>query len=208
MSWMRDDKKLWRDKEQGGRGTHTQTGRVGFQAHRGDRFANKKEHNLSLGSCSPVLSVCVCVETVFHLLQQTGQESFAALSSSCLLSEDVRLCVLCFAIKTLLPALVRSPPAQLCFFGCHPHSSATAASIHSTGPFLFPIVPLPLFVSLNSFIYLLSVTFLEWVKYLNPRTEPTHKQLNIGVLGSIKAVLHNYYDGTLIYNKENCDSCL
>lgn len=91
--YMRVDKQCRRDKEQGGRHTRHKPS-AAFHTHRGDQFANKKGHLLSPGSCLPVC-VCVCVsaETVVHLLQQTGQESFAV---SCLLSEDVSLCVLCY----------------------------------------------------------------------------------------------------------------
>lgn len=69
-----------------------------FRVHRGDGLANNKEQNLSLGSCLPAPGVCARVETVVHLLQQAGEKSFAVLSL-CLLSEDVRLCVLCYKLR-------------------------------------------------------------------------------------------------------------
>lgn len=57
---MRVDKKCWGDKEQGGH-TPTQTECCLLHTHGGDRFANKKGHLLSPGSCLPAcVFACGC----------------------------------------------------------------------------------------------------------------------------------------------------
>lgn len=117
---MRVDKKCRRDKGRGGRcgraHAHlekTQSVSAAFRVHRGDGLANNKEQNLSLGSCLPAPGECARVETVVHLLQQAGEKSFAVLSL-CLLSEDVRLCVLCYkSSATSLSAMSPGPAVLL-----------------------------------------------------------------------------------------------